>query len=299
MPFKFDRRAGLVAGLLVLAGAAWPAASALGLGGGGATPPPPHPANTPVNPDAWTPAPHADKRLRPEPGAPQGFVSLSSQGRVAQVDVATHMIVATRIRTDSAHGVAVTPDGLKAYVADTGQYDVAAVDVASGKATKIFVGPYPQAVAVAPGGRAVYAAVTGGDTGAGGADEVKVIDTGTDRVTRTIKVGTAPRQVAFSPDGRRAYVSYAGGVGVIDTGAGKVVRRIGGMAAAQGVAVTPDGRRLLVTDPRGGRTWLVDAASGKVTAKIATPDQPWGVAVTRDGRRAYVARMNADSVAAR
>lgn len=284
------------AGALVLAAAAWPAANALGLAGG-SSPAPPHPANTPANPDAWTPSPGAQGRIRAESGLMQGFVALSSESRIAQVDVSTHLIVATRIRTDAARGVAVTPDGRKAYVADTGQYDVSAVDVVSGTAKKIFVGPYPQAVAVAPDGRSVYAAVTGGDTGAGGSDQVKVIDTATDRVTGTIRVGTAPHQIAFSRDGRRAYVAYAHGVAVVDTGTGEVTGRVSDPGGAQGVAVTPDGRRLLVTNPRGGDTWLVNTASGKVVAKIPTPDQPWGVAVTPDGRRAYVARMNAGSVA--
>ncbi|MFC4908014.1 YncE family protein [Actinomadura gamaensis] len=297
MPVKITRRAGLAVGALaVAAAAAWPTAGALGLTGGTTTPPP-RPPNAAANPDAWTPAPGAQGQVKARAGATQAFVALSSQGRIAQVDVATHTIVATRIRTDAARGVAVTPDGRKVYVADTGQYDVAAVDASSGAAKKIFVGPYPQAVAVTPDGRAVYAAVTGGDTGAGGSDEVKVIDTAADRVTQTIKVGTAPHQIAFSRDGHRAYVTYAGGVGVVDTGTGKVVRKIADPGGAQGVAVTPDGRTLLVTNPRAGDTWLLDAASGKVRAKVSTPDQPWGVAVTPDGRKAYVARMNAGSVA--
>lgn len=223
----------------------------------------------------------------------------ASVGEVVQVNVAAGSIAGT-ISADSVEGVAVTPDGATAYLAETGQYYVIAYNVTTKAQAKIEVGAYPQDVAVSPSGKFVYATVTGGDTGAGGSDVVAVIDTATNKVTADVKVGPAPRRVAFSPNGSIAYVTTETGIYAISTATSRVVHVIPDPAhgGPQGIAVSPNGATLYVTNPDAGTVLAIDAASGRVTASAAGLAEPEAVAVTPNGSALYVADMNSDSVTA-
>lgn len=260
----------------------------------------PTPTNSAPGGPKWTQSPRSQppgSQARRAAGDYRAYIALAGGYGVSTVDVATRTFVGKGIATDAGQGVAVTPDGKKLYIANTGQYEVLVADPVTGTARPVRVGPFPRDVAVSPDGRTVYATVTGGDTGAGGSAVVAVIDTATDQVTRQIRVGTAPQQVVFSPDGTRAYVTYDRGVSVIDVAGGRMVRSVRASGRPQGIAVGPDGRSLYVAEPRAGRVSVLDAASGKVRGRIRLRDQPWAVDLTPDGRRAYVTEMNGNVVA--
>lgn len=226
------------------------------------------------------------------------YIASESGSEVVEVNVSAGSIVGT-ISADSVEGVAITPDGSAAYLAETGQYYVIADDLATKAQTKIEVGAYPQDVAVSPTGKVVYATVTSGDTGPGGSDVVAAIDTATNKVTADIKVGPAPRQVVFSPDGSTAYVTAETGIYEISTATNKVVRVIpeaGATNGPQGIAVSPNGATLYVTNPGAGTVVAIDAASGKVIASASGLAEPEAVTVTPNGSTLYVADMNSDSV---
>jgi YVTN family beta-propeller protein len=225
-----------------------------------------------------------------------GYVALAGNGDIAKIDVNTDTILSLTAGFDTTEGVAVTPDGTQVFGAETGQYDVIALNTATGTTTPIEVGPYPQDVAVSPDGSTVYATVTGGDTGPGGSATVAVISTATDAVTGDITVGTAPRQVVFSPNGQYAYVTTEQGIAVISTATSSVVSQIGDFASPQGIAVSPDGSTLYVTNPAANTLLVINAATGRVTRAIQVGAEPYGVALSPDGSLAYVADMNADAV---
>ncbi|MDD4250280.1 MAG: beta-propeller fold lactonase family protein, partial [Methanosarcina sp.] len=102
----------------------------------------------------------------------------------------------------SAFGVAVTPDGKKVYVTNSGTRDwpgntVSVIDTATNNVTAtVDLGTgggywnmtYPHGVAVTPDGKKVYVANFDSDS-------VSVIDTATNKVTVTVPVGTNP--IAF------------------------------------------------------------------------------------------------------
>ncbi|GAA0323210.1 YncE family protein [Actinoallomurus spadix] len=293
MPKDISRRrllltAGGVAGLVVLAVPAGSAAQA--------PRPRPSPRNSVPGEPKWD-TPGEQPQARRAAGAYVAYVALTGGQTVAIIDVATHRVVANDIPADAAQSVAATPDGAKLYVAQTGRFQVLAVDPATGSARPLRVGPFPRSVAVSPDGTKVYAAVTGGDTGKGGSDVVAVIDARSDTVVRSVRVGTAPRQVVFAADGTRAYVTYDSGVAVLDARRDRVIHRISDASGPQGIAVDRPGRTLYVTEPRANTVAVLDAASGRLRGRVAVGDQPWGVAVTPDGAKAYVSRMNADAVA--
>jgi YVTN family beta-propeller protein len=226
------------------------------------------------------------------------YVALTGGDSVAEIDVDSDTILADKIKADTAEGIAAAPDGSRIFVAETGQYDVIAVNLSTGRKKHIAVGAYPQQVAVSPGGQTVYATVTGLDTGAGGTGDVAVISTVRSRVTGQIPVGAGPRQVIFSPDGERAYVTCDDGIAVIDTASSKVIRTIADPAGPQGVAVSPDGSVLYVTNPAASSLWMISAVSGRVIRKVAAGAQPAAIAAAPDGRTVYVADTDADCVLA-
>ncbi len=97
------------------------------------------------------------------------------------------------------NGVALTPDGTRAYVANTVSGTVSVISVnRGGRArvlTNIVVGTEPYGVAMTPNGTRVY--VTNKNS-----NNVSVIDTRTNRVTATLGgVGFHPRGLAITNDG--------------------------------------------------------------------------------------------------
>ncbi len=117
-------------------------------------------------------------------------VRLDRNRRLAEVPVQTE-----------PNGVAILPDGSKAYAANTvsGTVTVIPLNLKNGviyKPTKhIVVGTEPYGLALSPNGRKLYVSNSRSDS-------VSVIDTATDTVTKTIfGVGPEPRGLAITNDG--------------------------------------------------------------------------------------------------
>lgn len=115
-------------------------------------------------------------------------VTKNRKKRLAQLPVA-----------DEPWGVAILPDGSKAYVANTvsGTVSVLTRD-AKGKwvapTLQIVVGTEPYGLALAPNGTRLYVANARSNT-------VSVVDTAGDTVVKTIAVGPEPRGIAITNDG--------------------------------------------------------------------------------------------------
>jgi len=99
------------------------------------------------------------------------------------------------------NGVAMMPDGLKAYVANTvsGTVTVIPLNIRNGVISRpskhIVVGTEPYGLALTPNGKKLYVSNSRSDS-------VSVIDTATDTVTKTIfGVGSEPRGLAITNDG--------------------------------------------------------------------------------------------------
>jgi uncharacterized protein (TIGR03437 family) len=123
-----------------------------------------------------------------------------------------------------------------------------------------------------------------------GDNTVSEIDTSTNTVVATIRVGSGPEGMAVTPDGTRLYVANDGGqVWVIDTSNNSVITKVTVGGDPYGVAITPDGTRVYVTEDNAATVSAIDTSSNTVIAKISVPVTPSGVAITPDGRHAYVA----------
>jgi YVTN family beta-propeller protein len=205
-------------------------------------------------------------------------------------------------------GVALTPDGSRAYVTDAVHY-VRVVDTASNAViATIAAGNDPEAIAITPDGKSAYVttiicSVPSCPDNPLPVASVEVIDTASNSVTATVTVGNLPTVqapgvllsgIAISPDGTRAYVSNGQGnqIWSIDTASHQVVATIPTAASSgfTGVSISPDGRRLYAAS--GGNPSVVDVIDTKADAVVTSISLPgydtarW-IALTPDGSHAY------------
>ncbi|WP_186319210.1 IPT/TIG domain-containing protein [Streptomyces sp. SAJ15] len=187
--------------------------------------------------------------------------------------------------------IAFRPDGLRAYVANSGSGTVSVIDTAADTVTAtVTVGTGPWGVAVHPDGTRAYVTNSGSGT-------VSVINTTSNTVTATVTVGTTPRGVALTPDGTRAYVanSDSGTVSVIDTTA-NTVTRITTATSPTVLAASPDGTLVYATMTGAGSVTVINPSTDTVTATLPGFSGPQGISPTPDGRRLYVVNNAAGTV---
>jgi YVTN family beta-propeller protein len=182
-------------------------------------------------------------------------------------------------------GVAITPDGTRAYVMNEGANTVSVIDTDPSSRTfntiigdPIQVGFIPVSVAITPDGTRAYVTnLFGAGPPPFSLGTVSVIDTDPSSptfhtVVKTIEVGRQPLGIATAPDGTKVYVVNQGNlpipvnpppgyiptppsISVIDTDPSSqtfntVINTIeeGLGRESAGVAVTPDGAKLYVTN---------------------------------------------------
>jgi YVTN family beta-propeller protein/YD repeat-containing protein len=193
------------------------------------------------------------------------------------------------------YGVAVSPDGSKAFIANDVSNSVSVINTATDTVSAtISVGHGPTGVALLPNGLYAYVVNTADAT-------VSVISTASNTVTATITLtGTPPPPsgIAASPDGSKIYVSAAkiieGGpasrVFAISTASNSITATITGFTEPYGgLAVSPDGTKLYVPDVPG--LVIVNTASSTISSTIALDGGSAtneGIALSQDGSTAYV-----------
>jgi uncharacterized protein (TIGR03437 family) len=218
------------------------------------------------------------------------YVANFGSDNVSVIDTSTNKVTATIMVGSQPQGIAITPDGAFAYVANCGG-DVFVIDTATNKvATKFVAGACPTGVAITPDGTRAYVTLDN-------ANSVAVIDTSSNTVMTKIAVGAGPGGIAITPDGTRVYVTNVGmaagsSVSVIDTSSNTVVATVAlGLVGSVGMAITPDGTRAYVTNVVPGSVSVIDTSSNTVTDTVSVAnvgDTPVGVAITPDGAHVYV-----------
>jgi len=211
-------------------------------------------------------------------------------GTVSVIDSATNTVTATITVGLLPTGIALTPGGRFAYVANSGSNTISVIATATNTVvTSIAVGVGPHALAFTPDGAFAYVAMSGGDPLG---DTVSVISTATNTVVASITVGQLPVYVAISPDGAFAYVTNqnSDSVSVISTASNTVVATIQ-LGAAYGIAITPNGAFAYVTSTSS--VSVIATATNTVVATITGPTHflPEAVAISPNGAFVYVANF--------
>jgi YVTN family beta-propeller protein len=262
-----------------------------------------------------------------DPHAPVAYVTVRdatpNAGTVDVIDTTNNRIVASVPVGPGPHGMAVSPDGKRGYVADYGTFPAPFSQATSLSDTvsvlqlvpvtehghaqpqvvaTVKVGVGPLGIAVTPDGEEVYVTNFGQDStlvpGAVEGNTVSVINARNNKVIATIPVGNLPAGVSVRPDGLRAYVTSRRNnkIYVIDTATHTVVDVIPVQVEPANVAFTPDGHRLYVANFGSNSVSVIDTVTDTVLqvpdgAAIQVGAVPIGLAITPDGSRVYVVNV--------
>jgi YVTN family beta-propeller protein len=177
-------------------------------------------------------------------------------------------------------GIAVLPDGSRAYVADHVALPGSAVyviDLTTLKfsGTMLPVGDFPQSIAVTPDGSQLWVS-------SWGSNRVDVFDTLTNVGVAAFNV-PSPNGIAFNPNGTRAYIAASGQtpgyVQVIDVQTLQTIVQIPVGSLPHAVLVSQTGRHLFVTNVLSNSISLIDTGSNTVLRTIKLRAQhPLGLA---------------------
>ena len=239
------------------------------------------------------------------------YVVARNSNIVSVVDTTIRQEIDTITGFNTPDGMAITPDGTKAYVGEPHEDDpdiplnrLAIVDLVTntvtGHVTGV-LGAAKEGIAFTPDGALALVAAHPfqsftGDRG------VTVVDVATDTAIDEILLpaGSRSRGLAILPDGSKAYVAIAEGpnaVAVIDVASRSVAKIISGFVTPVGVAVTPDGHAVYVTNLNGSSVSVIDTATDTVSATVTGFVRPFHIAITPDGAKVYVTEHGNGTVA--
>jgi len=245
--------------------------------------------------------------------APFAYITNQGDDSVSVIDTTTDTVIYTITNPpvpqppylSCPYGVAVSPDGIKVYVANSissgienNPGDVAVIDTISNSVSYVNFIPNkfsnPRSVVVSPDGKKAYFVALNPDE----VDSwvVFVLNTTTGKVVGSVSIGADPYGIDVTPDGSKIYVANVedDNVSVIDTATNKVIASlIGnstygiGFSTPSGVAVSPDGTKVYVTDSI--YLYSFDTKTNEILDRVATGDGylPRGIAVSPDGTKVY------------
>lgn len=219
------------------------------------------------------------------------LIAVNQEDRVMLVDDRDHKLLASVAVGAGPHEIAVSPDGRRAYVANSGRgpdkpgHTITVIDVRKRRAAATWnLGEHSaHDVAVSSDGKLVWAACAG-------TQAVLEIDARSGRILRTFKTGREGGwMVTASPDDRNVYVAHldgAGGITRIDRASG-TASHIPTAEGEMGFAFTPDGRSLWAANYKDHqvREITVDRAGSAFPSGAKTPLR---VRFAPDGRRAVI-----------
>ncbi len=189
---------------------------------------------------------------------------------VTPIDIATNTPRTPITVGPNPFGIAITPEGSTAYVANA---TVTPIDTATNTAeTPITVGASPGGIAITPNGATAYVANAGVNCSS---NTVTPIDTATNTAGTSITVGGCPLFIAITPDGSTACVTDFEGHSVtpIDTATNTAGTAITVGDSPVGIAITPDQAPVAhfsVTPAEAGQPTGFDASASTVAVGTIT-----------------------------
>lgn len=248
-------------------------------------------ADTPAIPVGNTPT-----VIQFTPDGNKALVANEGSKSISVIDVATSTVVRTIDVARAPRDIAITPDGIYAWIVgwDPGALDsVQVVTIATGAVAKVSLSTgSPSAVEFSDGGAIAWILGTNGI--------LTFVDTATRKSKGIIEVPIDAHDLMVTPDGRAAYVtgsngSFAGAYTRIDIATRKLVSTGGAGPHTAKSAITPDGSKIL-SPTISGTLEVSGTDDANPQFLLGFGDQPGAVAVTPVGSHAYVTDRGASTV---
>ncbi|MCX5922741.1 MAG: YncE family protein [Candidatus Dependentiae bacterium] len=203
----------------------------------------------------------------------------------------------------SPTGLAITSDGLTAYVISYCSSRISIIDISTNTVTGIVSDPgttlsRPHAIAITPNNATAYVVNSGNNT-------VSILDIATNTITGTVIDGTFcnPIDVAITPDGTTAYVvnNTNNSVSKINVATNLVTQTITSehLNLPIDVAISPDGTYAYIANNGSSTVAILDIASDTITGLISNiygSEIIKDVIFTHNGAQAYVSINSINSV---
>jgi len=216
------------------------------------------------------------------------FIANNGSTTVSVIDLQTRTVTAAIETGQAPYGIAVSPDGDRAYV--TTELDgVFVIDVATNRVTSII--PVRAAtVATSPDGSLVY--TVSPDEGM-----LKAFRANTHEQVGSVPIDMSPRSIAVSPDGSKIYVGCLDRevIHVVDAAR---MARAGTIEAGEGLGsvcdleTSPDGSRLYAISNSSCRLMVIDTKTDTIVDERyylveRKPDEAY-LAVSPDGAKIFM-----------
>ena len=236
------------------------------------------------------------------PNGARVYVTNNLQDTVTVIDTLTNTVIDTITVGPSPWGIAITPDGRRAYVASR-TAGIVVIDTSTNTViTTIPDSAMPLGVAIPPDGSRAYVS--------NALASVSVVDISTNTIVTNIPlidfVGPFPFPpdnqfaIALIPDGTRAYVVSQdnGDTFVIDTISNTQIATVRTDEVTSGTAVSiamsPNGRRAYVAAVGfSALVLIIDTGSNTIIGTINTSGPQPFVGITPDGTRLYINALEA------
>jgi YVTN family beta-propeller protein len=235
-------------------------------------------------------------------GQPAGnqrlYAAQFTANSVAVVDTVSRALVATIPVGKGPLRIAISPDGLTAYVVNSGSSSVSAISTATNTVVAtVPVGSSPTTLVLARDGSRLFVANLLSGT-------ISVIATASNTVTGTWPAAPGINAVAVSVDGETLYAANrtTNQIAVYNAASGSLLQTIDGLSWPDGIAIDPNGDYLYVSNGTGSSVSVLGTASSAyqspgIVATVAVPAGPTSITISADGSELYVASQRMSSVA--
>ncbi|HEV8597751.1 MAG TPA: beta-propeller fold lactonase family protein [Gemmatimonadales bacterium] len=201
------------------------------------------------------------------------WVTLGDSDQLVELDAYSYREL-RRITVDPRpHGLAITADGSKVYIASdkTGNFQV--IDARSGRITgQIPIGNDPNQMTLSKDGRFAYVPMRG-------ESKIAVVQLDPLRLLKKLPAPAGPHDAYTSADGSRIYIGaqYGSAITVIDPATQSVLHNIPTPAGARPLEPSEDGKLIYVALSKLLGFVVVDPATRQVTRRVELGTLPEGM----------------------
>jgi YVTN family beta-propeller protein len=224
--------------------------------------------------------------------SPYAYIPNYSDNNVSVIDASTNTVISTISVGNGPGGIAVNPDGKKAFVVNNNSNVVSVIDTASNTViSAVNVESKPMGITVNPSGTRLYTANSMSNT-------VSAIDASSYSILANIPVGNTPFGIVASMSGTNVYVSnYASNtVSVISASTNVVTATIPVGNGPAGIGINPAGSIVYAVNSLSNTVSVIQASSNTVIGTVAVGSSPRTIAVNPAGTTAYVTNYSDNTV---